>query len=77
MVCRSVVAFVSGVLLGPCKFNLSGLEIRVVLWPQSTKSFVGPPDSLICCGPVVYWETFDITIKHLFDQFFFNGHSAR
>ena len=23
----------------------SGLEIRVVLWPQSTKTSVGPPDS--------------------------------
>ena len=26
-------------------FLYTGLEIRVVLWPQSTKSSVGPPDS--------------------------------
>ena len=26
-------------------YRCSGLEIRVVLWPQSTKTSVGPPDS--------------------------------
>ena len=35
-----VLIFWSGM---PCVF--SGLEIRVVLWPQSTKTTVGPPDS--------------------------------
>ena len=34
--------------------------MRVVLWPQSTKTSVGPPDSL-CGGPVVYWKI--LTIK--------------
>ena len=42
----------------------SGLEIRVVLWPQSTNTSVGPPDSALSDhqivlggGPVVYWKT--------------------
>ena len=38
----------------------SGLEIRVVLWPQSTKTSVGPPYSATVAvggGPVVYWKT--------------------
>ena len=27
--------------------SLAGLEIRVVLWPQSTRTSGGPPDSAI------------------------------
>ena len=46
-------------LLTAVRHGYPGLEIRVVLWPQSTKTSVGPPDNARWWsgGPVVYRKT--------------------
>ena len=37
--------------------NQSRLKIRVVLWPQSTKTSVGPPDSDRWWSGDFYWKS--------------------
>ena len=47
----------------------SGLEIKVVLWPHSTKNSVKPMWWSDRIQSTNNWETFDISIKKYFNQF--------